>query len=67
MKRMLTQKQRRTNLYRSIIDYFDPVDYESEALEDAFYYVLKLGYLSCDTLEDLEDDEFIKMVDELDL
>lgn len=64
---MLNEKQRRTNLYRSIIDYFDPVDYEPEALEDAFHYVLKLGYLSCDTLEDLTDDEFIAMVDKLDL
>ena len=64
---MLNQKQRRTNLYRSIIDYFAPIDYEPEALEDAFYHVLKLGYLSCDTLEDLTDDEFITMVDELDL
>lgn len=64
---MLNQKQRRTKLYRSIIDYFDPVDYEPEALEDAFYHVLKLGYLSDDTLEDITDDEFITMVDELDL
>lgn len=64
---MLSRKQRHTNLYRSIIDYFDPIDYESEALEEAFKYVLNLGYLSSDTLDDLEDDEFIKMVDELDL